>query len=132
MKRAIRRVPAVFCALFVLAAAWPAVAEEKAEPGGLIRHVIMVPLIERATKAIVKTVPIIIEIHATTDGAKNYLTDRMVSLQDAYLQATYGKTYTDVDYGSLTRALEGAVDTVAADDLKGQYAITIQVNVKPK
>ena len=132
MTRATGRALALFCAFFVAVAAWPGGAEEKAEVGGMIRHVIMVPLIDRSSKVIVKTVPIIIEIHATTDGAKMFLADRMVSLQDAYIQATYGKTYTDVDYGSLSHALEAAVETVASDDIKDQYTMSIQVNVKPK
>ena len=118
----------------VLAAlpAGPAAAEDKAEPGGLIRHIIMVPLMDRATNVVVKTVPIIVEIHANTDPAKNFLTDRMATIQDAYMQAAFGKLFTDVDYGVLLRVLGGAVDDVAGPDYKDQYTVTVQVNVKPK
>ena len=132
MIREIRHVLAGVWTLAAVLAAGPAGAEEKVEVGGLVRHSIMVPLIDRTSKAIVKTVPVIIEVHATTDGAKNFLTDRMASVQDAYIQATYGKTFTDVDYGSLSHALEDAVDEIAGDEYKGQYTISIQVNVKPK
>ena len=123
---------AVVWILLTVLAAGPAAAETVAEPGGVIRHIIMVPLLDRATNMVVKTVPIIVEIHADTDPAKNYLTDRMATIQDAYMQAAFGKLYTDVDYGMLLQVLGGAVDDVAGPDYKGQYTVTVQVNVKPK
>ena len=133
MGRAASRIVSVCCLLALLSAApLPSRAEEKAESGGLVRHVIMVPLVDRGRGSILKTVPIIIEIHASTDTAKNFLTERMATLQDSYMQAAYGKVFSDVDYGTLTHVLTEAVDSVAGEDLKDQYTISIQVNVKPK
>ncbi len=112
--------------------ATPALSEEKKEAGGLVRHTIMVPLLKKSSNDIVKIIPIIIEVHAETDEAKNFLTDRMATLQDAYIQATYGKIFNDIGYDKLAKILEDAVNSVVIDDIKGQYTITIRVNVRPQ
>ena len=130
MSRTFWRAFRVVCALLVLSAACSARAEEKKEVGGLVRHTIMVPLLKKDSQTVLKIMPIIVEVHATTDEAKNYLTDRMASLQDAYIQATYGKIYSDVGYDMIAKILEGAVDTVASEEIRGQYSVNIRVNVR--
>ena len=132
MKRALRRAAGAVCALLILTLTGLAHAEEKKETGGMVRHSIMVPLVDKKTNSILKTVPVIVEINSTTAEAKNFFTDRMPILQDAYMQATYGKVYTDVSEGVLSKALEDAVNSVAGEEYKDQYSITIRVNVRPK
>ncbi len=122
----------IISALFSLVVATTAMAEEKKEVGGTVKHTIMVPIIKKNTQDVVKIMPIIIEVHAETDEAKNYLVDRMPILQDAYMQATYGKLYTDIGYDAIAKILEAAVDSVATAELKGQYRATIRVNVRPQ
>ncbi len=124
----------IFFAIIISAIimATPALSEEKKEAGGLVRHTIMVPLLKKSSNDIVKIIPIIIEVHAETDEAKNFLTDRMATLQDAYIQATYGKIFNDIGYDKLAKILEDAVNSVVIDDIKGQYTITIRVNVRPQ
>ena len=132
MRPILRRLTGAACALLILFAAGPAGAEEKKETGGLVRHTIMVPLLKKSTQTVVKIIPVIVELTATTDEAKNYFTDRMATLQDAYIQATYGKIFSDIGYDMIAKILEAAVDTVAIEEIKGQYTVNIRVNVRPQ
>ena len=132
MNPILRRLTGAACALLILIAAGPAGAEEKKETGGLVRHTIMVPLLKKSTQTVVKIIPVIVELTATTDEAKNYFTDRMATLQDAYIQATYGKIFSDIGYDMIAKILEAAVDTVAIEEIKGQYTVNIRVNVRPQ
>ena len=132
MRPILRRRTGAACALLILLAAGPAGAEEKKETGGLVRHTIMVPLLKKSTQTVVKIIPVIVELTATTDEAKNYFTDRMATLQDAYIQATYGKIFSDIGYDMIAKILEAAVDTVAIEEIKGQYTVNIRVNVRPQ
>ena len=132
MRPILRRRTGAACARLILLAAGPAGAEEKKETGGLVRHTIMVPLLKKSTQTVVKIIPVIVELTATTDEAKNYFTDRMATLQDAYIQATYGKIFSDIGYDMIAKILEAAVDTVAIEEIKGQYTVNIRVNVRPQ
>ncbi len=119
----------------VMAVAAPATASEKKEgesSGGMVRHSIWVPLISPGTQTVLKTITVIIEIHATTDEAKNFFTDRMPLIQDGYLSAVYGKAFTNIGHDVLVGLLDHAVDVIAGDKFQGQYNITVQINPKPQ
>ena len=127
----IRRLIHTLCVLALLAAAGPAAAEEKKEVGGLIRITIMVPLLDPKSGEIARIAPVIIDIAATTDEAKNALTNKMANLQDACMAATYGVVHTNISYNHLADIVKAAVETVAGEDYKGQYEVTLRVNVRP-
>ena len=132
MIRPFCRVVTVVCISLALVIVSPlrAEAEEQPQVGGLVRLSIMVPVLDKHSGEIQKIAPVMIDIHATTDDAKNFLTDRMASIQDAYMMATYGKVNTDTGYDQLIKIIQSATDRFVGDDYKGQYTIDVRVNVR--
>lgn len=125
------RVPLAPALLALMIMTGAASAEEKKEVGGLVRITIMVPLLDPKTGDIARIAPVIIDITATTDEAKNTLTNKMANLQDACMEATYGNVSTTVSYNHLAEIVRAAVERVAGEDYKGQYEVVLRVNVRP-
>ena len=92
----------------------------------------MVPIMKKGTQAVQKIIPIIIEIRSETDAANNFLVERMPVLQDAYLQAVYGKITTETTYDELKHIVTTVVENLAPADLKESYHVVIRANVKPQ
>ncbi len=127
----------IFCSWLALAIAGvtPANASEKKEgesSGGLVRHTIWIPLISPGTQTVIKTIPIIIEIHSTTDEAKNYFTERMPIIQDSYISRLYGKVFSNIGHDTLVDMIDKAVDAVTPEEYHGLYSVSVQINPKPQ
>ncbi|MEI6984678.1 MAG: hypothetical protein WCK65_00975 [Rhodospirillaceae bacterium] len=111
-----------------------ALASDKAKESGgnLIRLTIMVPVIRIGERKIDRIIPITIDVDADTPEAKNVLVNQMPRLQDAYIQATYGKIYTDWGPARILNVIKEATSLVAGDELKDKFTVSVRINVKPK
>jgi hypothetical protein len=126
-----RWVSAWVVALGVGAAAGPAWAEAKPhEPGNLIRTLVMVPLINPETDRIARILPVTIDLTFDSDEAKNSMINEIPKLQDAYLEGSYGKVFTNWGYDRIQTLFKSITDHMVSDDYRDQVHLSIRLNVK--
>ena len=122
---------AVVLAMAAPALCRPAQAEPKPhELGNLIRLSVMVPLLNPGTSDIARILPVSIDLLFDSPDAKDTMINSIPKLQDAYLQGTYGKVYTDWGYDRIQSLLKSITDRMVGDDIRDQVHLAIRLNVK--
>ena len=127
-----RRLAMAVLVCLMLVCAGVARAEEKKghEAGNLIRTTVMVPLLNPGTTDIARILPVTIEVNFDSEEAKNAMVNSIPKLQDAYIQGTYGKAYTNWGYDSLQNLFTKITLDMAPGDIRSQVHVSIRLNVK--
>jgi hypothetical protein len=100
------------------------------ELGNVIRMVVMVPLLTPGTADIARIMPVGIDLLFDSQEAKDSMINSIPRLQDAYLQGTYGKVFTNWGYDRIQALLKTITDRMVGDDLKDQVHLAIRLNIK--
>jgi hypothetical protein len=100
------------------------------ELGNLIRMSVMVPLLTPGTSDIARILPVSIDLMFDTPDAKDTMINSIPRLQDAYLQGTYGKVYTNWGYDRIQNLLKTITDRMVGEDIRDQVHLAIRLNVK--